>query len=64
MSIKYGVLVGRVIGGDREDNDPKSPHYTIFISGSEHTYRALANVQSQDGSEVLYFHGPISSAIH
>ncbi len=56
MSIKYAVLVGKVIGGDRQDDDPRSPHYQIFVAAAERTYRVPVNVQSADGSEVMFFH--------
>jgi uncharacterized protein YukJ len=54
MAIKYGVLVGKVVGSDREDGDPKSPHYQIFVVGGEQTYRVPVNVQSQNDSELLF----------
>ncbi|MEW6349927.1 MAG: YukJ family protein [Thermodesulfobacteriota bacterium] len=56
MPVKYAVLVGTVIGGDRQDDDPKSPHYQIFVTAAERTYRVPVNVQSADGSEVMFFH--------
>jgi uncharacterized protein YukJ len=55
MAIKYGVLVGKVVGSDREDGDPKSPHYQIFVVGGEQTYRVPVNVQSQNDSELLFY---------
>ncbi len=56
MSIKYALLVGQVTGGDREDDDPRTPHYTIYVTDNERSYRVPVNVQSGDGSEVLYRH--------
>jgi uncharacterized protein YukJ len=55
MAIKYGVLVGRVIGSDRENDDLKSPHYQIFVAGGDYTYRVLVNFQSRAGSELLFY---------
>lgn len=56
MSIEYALLVGQVSGGDREDDDPHSPHYTIYVTDNERSYRVPVNVQSVDGSQVLYYH--------
>lgn len=56
MPIKYAVLIGTVNGGDREDTDPRSPHYTIFVTANQSMFRIPVNVQSTDGSQVLYFH--------
>ena len=53
MSIpKYAVLVGRAV--DRRFATTKSNHYEIKISSAGQTYRIAVNVQSADGSEVLY----------
>ncbi len=56
MSIRYALLVGQITGGDREDDDPRSPHYTIYVTDNERNYRVPVNVQSKDGSQVLYYH--------
>jgi len=49
---KYAVLVGRAV--DRRFATTKSNHYEIKISSAGQTYRIAVNVQSADGSEVLY----------
>lgn len=49
---KYAVLVGRAV--DRRFATVKSNHYEIKISAAGQSYRIAVNVQSADGSEVLY----------
>lgn len=49
---QYAVLVGRAV--DRRFATTKSNHYQIKISAAGQTYRIAVNVQSADGSEVLY----------
>jgi len=49
---KYAVLVGRAV--DRRFATTKSNHYEIKISAAGQSYRIAVNVQSADGSEVLY----------
>lgn len=49
---KYAVLVGRAV--DRRFATMKSNHYEIKISSAGQSYRIAVNVQSADGSEVLY----------
>jgi len=55
MSLKgYGVLRGKILDGERE-NDPNSPHYQVqLLAGSTH-YRIAVNVKSQsEPSELLF----------
>lgn len=56
--IAYGVLKGTVAGGEREA-DATTPHYQIEVKAEENgktvTWRCPVNVQSGDGSEVLFF---------
>ncbi len=49
---KYAVLVGRAV--DRKFATTKSNHYQIKIAAAGQSYRIAVNVQSADGSEVLY----------
>lgn len=49
---KYAVLAGRAV--DRRFATTKSNHYEIKISAAGQSYRIAVNVQSADGSEVLY----------
>lgn len=49
---KYGVLVGRVV--DRRLASGASNHYEIQVQAAGQDYRIAVNVQSVDGSEVLY----------
>jgi uncharacterized protein YukJ len=49
---KYAVLVGRAV--DRRFATTKSNHYEIKISAAGQNFRIAVNVQSADGSEVLY----------
>jgi uncharacterized protein YukJ len=48
----YGVLIGRV--SDRRLATPKKNHYEVRIEAQGASYRIAVNVQSADGSEVLY----------
>jgi uncharacterized protein YukJ len=48
----YGVLIGRA--SDRRLATPKKNHYEIRIEAAGASYRVAVNVQSVDGSEVLY----------
>ena len=49
---EYAVLVGRAV--DRRFATTSSNHYEIKISAAGQAYRIAVNVQSADGSEVLY----------
>jgi uncharacterized protein YukJ len=49
---QYAVLAGRAV--DRRFATTKSNHYEIKISAAGQAYRIAVNVQSADGSEVLY----------
>jgi len=49
---EYAVLVGRAV--DRRFATTSSNHYEIRISAAGQSYRIAVNVQSADGSEVLY----------
>jgi uncharacterized protein YukJ len=49
---EYAVLVGRAV--DRRFATTSSNHYEIRISAAGASYRIAVNVQSADGSEVLY----------
>jgi uncharacterized protein YukJ len=55
MPIKYGLLIGRIIEGERDDELLESPHYQIFVEIENEIHRVVINVQSKDGSEVLFF---------
>lgn len=55
MPIKYALLIGRVLQGERDDEFLESPHYRIFVDADGETYRIVVNIQSKDGSEVLFF---------
>jgi uncharacterized protein YukJ len=48
----YGVWKGRPI--DRREGSGKSPHYQVRMVDDEVELRIAVNVQSADGSEVLY----------
>ena len=48
----YSVLVGRA--SDRRLATPKKNHYEIRVEAAGEPYRIAFNVQSQDGSEVLF----------
>jgi uncharacterized protein YukJ len=48
----YSVLTGRAI--DLRRGSGHSPHYQVEISDETDLYRLAINVESQDGSEVLY----------
>lgn len=58
----YNLLVGRITGGDREDDDPESPHYKIYVlteisSGGtvkKTKFEVPVNVLSKEGSYVRY----------
>lgn len=53
MSIpSYSVLIGRAV--DRKFATTSSNHYEIHVKAANVSYRIAVNVQSQDGSEVLY----------
>ncbi len=64
--MEYGVLKARILKGYRQDNDAKSPHYTVLleelVNKEEHLFRKWqvpVNVQSVVGagaeSELLYY---------
>jgi uncharacterized protein YukJ len=48
----YGVLIGGV--SDRRLATPKKNHYEVRVDAAGASYRIAVNVQSADGSEVLY----------
>lgn len=48
----YGVLIGGV--SDRRLATPKKNHYEVRVEAAGESYRLAVNVQSGDGSEVLY----------
>lgn len=57
----YGVLVGQVKDG-HIDPTGKTPHYEIWVTAGNASYRAAVNVISQDGSEVMaYFDADYTS---
>src|SRR5437868_8092867 len=49
---QYSVLVGRAV--DRKFATTASNHYEIHIQAAGVSFRIAVNVQSADGSEVLY----------
>lgn len=55
MPVKYGLLIGRILYGERDDENLETPHYHIFVDANNTTYQVLVNMQSKDGSEVLFF---------
>ncbi len=55
--IQYGVLRGTIEGGERE-TDPNTPHCQIRLRAAGETWRVPVNVQSADGSEVLFYADP------
>lgn len=57
MSLKhYSVLKGRAV--DVRQGSGSSPHYQILVVDDTERYRIAVNVESQDGSEVLYYVDP------
>jgi uncharacterized protein YukJ len=63
----YSVLKGRAI--DQRQGSGGSPHFQILVVDDADRYRIAINVQSQDGSEVLYlvrsqFRHPITDLLH
>src|SRR6185369_986212 len=48
----YGVLIGSI--SDRRLATPKKNHYEVRVEAAGASYRLAVNVQSADGSEVLY----------
>jgi uncharacterized protein YukJ len=51
----YGVVKGHPQRGELVfDRNGKNPHYRIYLNGGSATSQADVNVESQDGSEVLY----------
>src|SRR5215813_13336336 len=48
----YSVLIGRAV--DRKFATTSSNHYEIHVKAAGESFRIAVNVQSQDGSEVLY----------
>ena len=63
---KYGVLAGRVV--ERRLASGESNHYEIHVQAAGEHFRIAVNVQSVDGSEVLYhvddaFDHPVTSAL-
>lgn len=67
MSLRsYGVLKGRVVESRLASG--KNPHYQLRVVDDEAEYRIAVNVQSQDGSDLLYriesaFRHPISAGL-
>jgi uncharacterized protein YukJ len=53
---QYSVLKGRAV--DVRQGSGSSPHYQILVVDDTERYRIAINVQSQDGSEVLYHVDP------
>ena len=51
--IDYGVLKGRVVDFDREDQG-SSPHFHIFVEANGARFDVPVNVKSTDGSTVLF----------
>jgi uncharacterized protein YukJ len=63
---KYGVLAGRV--AERKLASGSSNHYEIHVQAAGEDFRIAVNVQSVDGSEVLYhvddvFDHPVTAAL-
>ncbi|MBM3735564.1 MAG: DUF2278 family protein [Acidobacteria bacterium] len=52
--IRYSVLRGKVVDHRREDDDPQSPHFTIFVEADGRRIRCPVNVRSTDKSEVWF----------
>ncbi len=48
----YGVLKGKPLAGQVEAG--KSPHYRISVNAGTEMFTVAVNIQSTDGSEVLY----------
>src|SRR3954462_11036759 len=63
---KYGVLAGRV--SERQLASGSSNHYEIHVEAAGEDFRIAVNVQSVDGSEVLFhvdnaFDHPVTAAV-
>jgi len=63
---KYGVLVGSV--AERQLASGSSNHYEIHVKAAGDDFRIAVNVQSVDGSEVLFhvdeaFDHPVTAAL-
>ena len=63
---KYGVLAGRV--SERQLASGSSNHYEIHVQAAGEDFRIAVNVQSVDGSEVLFhvddaFDHPVTAAL-
>lgn len=52
----YSVLTGRII--DMRRGSGQSPHFQVQVSDDSDLYRLAINVESQEGSEVLYLVEP------
>ncbi|BFL65361.1 Hypothetical protein HVIM_02079 [Roseomonas mucosa] len=50
---QYSVLKGRPV--DVRQGSGTSPHYQVLVVDDTERYRIAVNVQSQDGSQVLYY---------
>jgi uncharacterized protein YukJ len=51
----YSVLKGKATGGKVQFNrNGNSPHYLIDLKAGGQKFQAAVNIESQDGSEVLY----------
>ena len=51
----YSVVKGKATGGKVQFNrNGNSPHYLIALQASGQTFQAAVNIESEDGSEVLY----------
>jgi uncharacterized protein YukJ len=51
---RYGVLVGRIVDAQREDDDD-SPHYQVHVRAAGIDYRIAVNVKSQASPSELLF---------
>ncbi len=52
---RYGVVKGNPTGGSVQFNrQGRNPHYLIDLQGGGQQFQAAVNIESQDGSEVLY----------
>ena len=51
---KYSVLVGIPQKGEVSGPQDKPPHYLITMQAAGKSYQVAVNIESEDGSEVLY----------
>jgi uncharacterized protein YukJ len=54
LAINYGALRGRFDRARRED-DRESPHLQLRVLAGDTAWRVTVNVESEDGSEVVYW---------